>query len=129
MESTGHLHARLALPLGNSQCYPLYRSLGAHQSRSGRYGQEKYISPLLGTKPQSLGRPVRSLIAIPAPIPPVTSSFLRSNVFYVLFSTSLSLCSSRHAIDPTDQDSQQVTLTTAASLTHKRLSISIREGC
>jgi hypothetical protein len=41
MEMSGQLHAPTALPLR----YLLERRLGGPQSRSGRCGEEKYLSP------------------------------------------------------------------------------------
>jgi hypothetical protein len=34
-------------PHGNSPWYPLFRSMGGHQSRSGRGGEEKIPSPII----------------------------------------------------------------------------------
>jgi hypothetical protein len=42
---SGLLHAQAALPPGKEPRYPLDRSLGGSQSRSGRYGEEKIVDP------------------------------------------------------------------------------------
>jgi hypothetical protein len=36
-----------------------------HQTRSGRYGEEKNLFPLPGIEPQLVGRPAHSLVAVP----------------------------------------------------------------
>ena len=41
--------------------YPVNRSLGGPQSRSGRFGEEKNLLPVRGIEPRSLGRPALSL--------------------------------------------------------------------
>jgi hypothetical protein len=53
------LHAHAYLP----QEKQLYRRPGGPQIRSGRYGEEKNLLPLLGIEPRLLGL-VRSLVAI-----------------------------------------------------------------
>jgi hypothetical protein len=46
MEVSGQLHTSAALPpRGKSPWYPLDRSLGGPQSRSGRGGEDKNSSP------------------------------------------------------------------------------------
>jgi hypothetical protein len=48
---SGQLHAPAALPQGKSPWYPLDRSLGGPQSRSGRGGEKKNSQPPPGIEP------------------------------------------------------------------------------
>jgi hypothetical protein len=57
MEVSGQLHAPAALPPGKSPWYPLDRSLGGPQSRSGRGGFRKIPSTRWESNPD---RPARS---------------------------------------------------------------------
>jgi hypothetical protein len=45
MEVSGQLHAPTALPPGKEPPYPLDKRLGGPQSRSGRYGEERNLTP------------------------------------------------------------------------------------
>jgi hypothetical protein len=65
MEVNSQLHAPAVLSLGYSPRYAFYRRLGRPQSWAGRYGEGKNLLPLPGIKPRLLGRPARSLVAIP----------------------------------------------------------------
>jgi hypothetical protein len=49
---TGHLHSPAVLSRRKSTPYPLYRSVGGHQSRSGRYGEDRYFLPLSRIEPR-----------------------------------------------------------------------------
>jgi hypothetical protein len=51
MEVSGQLHVRPLYPQGKSPWYPLDRSLGGIQSRSGRGGEEKNSQLLPGLEP------------------------------------------------------------------------------
>jgi hypothetical protein len=51
-------------PQEKSPRYPLDRRLGGPRSRTGSYGEEKNLLPLLGIEPRLLGRPARSLVVI-----------------------------------------------------------------
>jgi hypothetical protein len=51
---------RSLYPQGKSLWYPLDRSLGGPQSRSGRGGEEKNSQPPPGIEPQNFERPTRS---------------------------------------------------------------------
>jgi hypothetical protein len=51
------LQAPAALLPGKQLRYSLYRRLSGPLSRSGRYGKEKDLFPLLGIKPRLLGHP------------------------------------------------------------------------
>jgi hypothetical protein len=51
-------------PRPSSPRYPLYKRLGGPQNRTGCY-EEKNLLPLQGIEPRLLGRPPRSLVAIP----------------------------------------------------------------
>jgi hypothetical protein len=52
-------------PWGKKLQYPLDTRLGESQNLSGRYGEEKNFLPLPGIEPRPLGRPSRTLAAIP----------------------------------------------------------------
>jgi hypothetical protein len=61
MGMSGQCHAPAALyPRGKDPRYPLYRTLGGPQSRSGHRGYRKNPLPLPGIEPRSPGRPVRN---------------------------------------------------------------------
>jgi hypothetical protein len=51
MEVSGQLHAPAVLPQGKNPRYPLDRTLGGPQSRSGRGGEEKNSQPPPGIEP------------------------------------------------------------------------------
>jgi hypothetical protein len=51
MEVSGQLHAPAALLQGKRPWYPLDRSLGGPQGRSGRGGEEKNSHPPPGIEP------------------------------------------------------------------------------
>jgi hypothetical protein len=63
MEMSGQLHVPAALPAGKSPWYPLDKSLGGPQNRSGRGGEEKNSQSPPGIEPLNPDRPARS----PAP--------------------------------------------------------------
>jgi hypothetical protein len=65
MEVSGQLHDPAALPQRKQPQHPLFTRLCKPQSRSGRYGEERNILPLLRIEPRLLIRPARSLVDIP----------------------------------------------------------------
>jgi hypothetical protein len=65
MEMSNQLHAPADLPQENSHRCPLYTRLGVPQSSSG---EEKDLLVLPGIELRLLGRPARSLVAIPASV-------------------------------------------------------------
>jgi hypothetical protein len=69
MEVSGQFHAPALYSRGKSPWYPLVRSLGGPQSKSGRRGEDKIVHPT-GTQLRPLSRPVSSYTdyAIPAPV-------------------------------------------------------------
>jgi hypothetical protein len=52
--------------LQQATCHFILCELGGLQSRAGSFGEHKNLLPLLGIKPQFLGRPARSLVTIPS---------------------------------------------------------------
>jgi hypothetical protein len=48
MEVSGQVHTLAASPAGKEALYPLVRSMGGPQSRSGRGGEEKNSQPVPG---------------------------------------------------------------------------------
>jgi hypothetical protein len=52
MQVSGQLHARPLYPQGKSTWYQLDRRLGGPQSRSGRGGEEKILSPRRESNPR-----------------------------------------------------------------------------
>jgi hypothetical protein len=64
MEMNDHLHVPATLPPEETT-----RRLYVSQSRSGRFGEEKYILPLLEIEPRYLSCPACSLAAVPTGYP------------------------------------------------------------
>jgi hypothetical protein len=69
----GQLHALAALSKEKELPYTLHRRLGGPQSQSGRFGEERNIWPLPAIDPWFLGRPSRSLVAVPTELFPSIS--------------------------------------------------------
>jgi hypothetical protein len=68
MGLNGQLHTPAALLLGIQPQHPLYSRLDGPQSLSGHHGEEKNLLPLSGIKPQLIGCPACSLVAILAAV-------------------------------------------------------------
>jgi hypothetical protein len=62
MEVSGQLHVPAVYPRGKSPKYPLYRSLGGPQSRSGRGGRRRN-SRHCPCRELNHSRPIRSLVS------------------------------------------------------------------
>jgi hypothetical protein len=60
MKVNGHIYARPLYLHGNNPWYPLDRSLGGPQSRSGRGGEKKYSQPLPGLETPNIQPVVQS---------------------------------------------------------------------
>jgi hypothetical protein len=67
-------------PLGNSQQYPLDRSLGGPQSRSGRGGEEKESLACL-CRESNHGRPDPSLVTVVTELPCLHLIYFKRNYF------------------------------------------------
>jgi hypothetical protein len=79
MEVSGQLHALGALLCGKSPRYPLYGKFCASKTRSGRYGEEKNLTPTENRTPAI------QPIAIPTEVSRLLCIIYITGLFSVIF--------------------------------------------
>jgi hypothetical protein len=87
MEVSGQLPLPLYLR-GNSPRYLYCRRLGVPERRSGRYGEGKSLLSLRGLELRFLGRPARSLVAIPTELSRLHNN-AKNIIYYIIKSRSI----------------------------------------